>query len=133
VQDRERRSQPDHGDLGARHRLGHLAQQAPVLQHAHQEQPGGADLATFGRPLYAETPFRGTGFGLGFGVVIDPVASLGICSAGEYSWGGAGGTAFWVDPKKQLIAILMTQAQPGPWQREFRELFRQLVYQAIVD
>ena len=48
-------------------------------------------------------------------------------------WGGAGGTAFWVDPKEQLIAILLTQAQPGPWQREFRELFRQLVYQAIVD
>ena len=47
--------------------------------------------------------------------------------------GGAGGTAFWVDPKEQLVAVLMTQAQPGPWQREFRELFRQLVYQAIVD
>ena len=54
-------------------------------------------------------------------------------AAGEYTWGGAGGTAFWVDPKEQLIAILMTQAQPGPWQREFRELFRQLVYQAIID
>jgi CubicO group peptidase (beta-lactamase class C family) len=52
--------------------------------------------------------------------------------AGEYTWGGRG-TLFWVDPKEQLVAILMTQAQPGPWQREFRELFRQLVYQAIVD
>ena len=49
------------------------------------------------------------------------------------SWGGAGGTGFWVDPKEQLVAVLMTQAQPGPWQREFKELFRQMVYQAIVD
>jgi CubicO group peptidase (beta-lactamase class C family) len=35
--------------------------------------------------------------------------------------------------KEQLVAVLMTQAQPGPWQREFKELFRQMVYQAIVD
>jgi len=33
----------------------------------------------------------------------------------------------------RLVAVLMTQAQPGPWQRELRELFRQLVYQAAVD
>ena len=52
---------------------------------------------------------------------------------GRVHLGRSGGHAFWVDPKEQLIAILMTQAQPGPWQREFRELFRQLVYQAIVD
>ena len=36
-------------------------------------------------------------------------------------------------PKEQLVVVLMTQAQPGPWQREFKELFRQMVYQAIVD
>lgn len=47
--------------------------------------------------------------------------------------GGAGGTGFWVDPKEQLVAVLMAQAQPGPWQREFKKLFRQVVYQAIVD
>ena len=35
--------------------------------------PGGADLETFGRPLFAETPFNGVGFGLGFAVVLDPV------------------------------------------------------------
>jgi CubicO group peptidase (beta-lactamase class C family) len=40
---------------------------------------------------------------------------------------------FWVDPKEQLIAVLMTQAQPGPAQREFRELFKQLVYQSLAD
>jgi len=75
----------------------------------------------------------GYGFGLGFAVRRADGLNGVAGSAGEYNWGGAGGTAFWVDPKEQLVAVLMTQAQPGPWQREFRELFRQLVYQAIVD
>jgi CubicO group peptidase (beta-lactamase class C family) len=75
----------------------------------------------------------GYGFGLGFAVRrADGLSGL-LGSAGEYNWGGAGGTGFWVDPKEQLVVVLMTQAQPGPWQREFKELFRQMVYQAIVD
>src|SRR5215472_2413730 len=51
--------------------------------------PGGLDLEKFGRPLYAETPFRGIGFGLGFAVVIDPVPGKVPSSVGEVSWGGA--------------------------------------------
>ncbi len=54
--------------------------------------PGGADLETFGRPLFAEAPFRGMGFGLGFAVVIDAAAGKAICSEGECSWGGAAST-----------------------------------------
>ncbi|HEY7539668.1 MAG TPA: serine hydrolase domain-containing protein [Methylomirabilota bacterium] len=75
----------------------------------------------------------GYGFGLGFAVRRADGLNGVAGTAGEYNWGGAGGTAFWVDPKEQLIAVLMTQAQPGPGQREFKELFRQLVYQAIID
>ena len=75
----------------------------------------------------------GYGFGLGFAIRRADGLSGVAGSAGEYNWGGAGGTMFWVDPREQLVAVLMTQAQPGPWQREFRELFRQLVYQAIAD
>ena len=75
----------------------------------------------------------GYGFGLGFAIRRADGLNGVAGSAGEYNWGGAGGTMFWVDPREQLVAVLMTQAQPGPWQREFRELFRQLVYQAIVD
>jgi CubicO group peptidase (beta-lactamase class C family) len=75
----------------------------------------------------------GYGFGLGFAVRHADGLNGVAGSAGEYNWGGAGGTAFWVDPKEQLFVVLMTQAQPGPWQREFKELFRQLVYQAIID
>jgi CubicO group peptidase (beta-lactamase class C family) len=75
----------------------------------------------------------GYGFGLGFAVRRADGLNGATGSAGEYTWGGAGGTAFWVDPKEQLVVVLMTQAQPGPWQREFKELFRQLVYQAIAE
>jgi CubicO group peptidase (beta-lactamase class C family) len=80
-------------------------------------------------------PLLAPGYGFGLGFAIRRADGLnGVAgNAGEYNWGGAGGTMFWVDPREQLVAVLMTQAQPGPWQREFRELFRQLVYQAIVD
>ena len=47
-------------------------------------------------------------------------------------WAGAAGTYFWVDPKEQLVAVLMTQA-PGPSRVYYRKLFKQLVYQAISD
>jgi CubicO group peptidase (beta-lactamase class C family) len=53
-------------------------------------------------------------------------------SAGEYTWGGYGGTYFWVDPKEQLTAVLMTQA-PGAARQYYRRMVRALVYQAIVD
>ena len=56
--------------------------------------PGGADLAHFGRPLYAEVPFDGVGFGLGFSVLLDPAATRTLGSVGEYAWGGAASTAF---------------------------------------
>ena len=80
-------------------------------------------------------PFLAPGYSFSLGFAIRRADGLNgtLGSAGEYNLPAAGGTAFWVDPKEQLIAILMTQAQPGPWQREFKELFRQLVYQAIVD
>ena len=75
----------------------------------------------------------GYGFGLGFAVRKDSGVNSVPGSAGEFTWGGAAGTGFWVDPKEQLICIVMTQTQPGPAQRYDRALFRQLVQQAIMD
>ncbi len=92
--------------------------------------PGGADLETFGRPLYAEAPFRGVGFGLGFAVVIDAAAQKTLGSVGEYSWGGAASTAFWVDPAEELTACFFTQLLPSSAHR-IRSQLRQLVYQAL--
>jgi CubicO group peptidase (beta-lactamase class C family) len=94
--------------------------------------PGGADLEAFGRPLFAETPFGGVGFGLGFSVVVDPVRGRSLCSAGEYAWGGAASTAFWVDPAEQIIGLFLTQLLPSST-HPIRSQLRTLVYQALVD
>ena len=92
--------------------------------------PGGADLETFGRPLNAEAPQRGVGFGLGFAVVIDVAAGKTLGSVGEYSWGGLASTAFWVDPAEELTVGLFTQLMPSSTYR-IRPQLRQLVYQAL--
>ena len=99
---------------------------------ARNHLPGGLDLDTFGRSLYAELPFRGVGFGLGFAVVTDPVAGRLVCSAGELSWGGAASTAFWIDPQEELTVSFFTQLLPSSAYR-IRPQLRQLVYQALID
>jgi CubicO group peptidase (beta-lactamase class C family) len=75
---------------------------------------------------------RGYTFGLGFCVRLDDGVAGTPGRAGEFMWAGAAGTYFWVDPKEQLVAVLMTQA-PGPSRVYYRKLFKQLVYQAISD
>ena len=74
--------------------------------------------------------FPGGGFGLGFGVVTDPGARGQLGSAGEYSWGGAYHTTFWVDPVERLTVVYMTQVLPAPGLRDFGKV-RALIYQAL--
>jgi CubicO group peptidase (beta-lactamase class C family) len=93
--------------------------------------PGNQDLEQFGRPLNAESPQRGTGFGLGFAVVVDPVPNRVVASAGELSWGGAASTAFWIDPAQEITATFFTQLIPSS-AHPIRSQLRQLVYQALV-
>jgi CubicO group peptidase (beta-lactamase class C family) len=92
--------------------------------------PGGADLAAFGRPLYAETPFDGVGFGLGFSVVLDPVKARYLTSAGEFGWGGAASTVFWVDPVEDLTVVFLTQLLPSSTY-PIRPQLRQLIYSSL--
>jgi CubicO group peptidase (beta-lactamase class C family) len=92
--------------------------------------PGGADLKTFGRPLYAESPMRGVGFGLGFAVVLDPAAGKYDCSPGELSWGGAASTSFWIDQAEELTVTFFTQLLPSS-AYPIRSQLRQLVYQSF--
>ncbi|MGD0700375.1 MAG: serine hydrolase domain-containing protein [Trebonia sp.] len=93
--------------------------------------PGGHDIATFGRALYAESPMYGSGFGLGFAVVTDPAALKVDCSAGELSWGGAASTAFWIDQAEGITVSFFTQLIPSN-AYPLRPQLRQLVYQAVV-
>jgi CubicO group peptidase (beta-lactamase class C family) len=99
---------------------------------ARNHLPAGADLATIGRPLFAETPMDGMGFGLGFSVVLDPAVTKVLSSPGEFAWGGAASTAFWVDPAERVTALFFTQMIPSSTY-PIRSQFRQLVYQALVD
>jgi CubicO group peptidase (beta-lactamase class C family) len=92
--------------------------------------PGNKDLEQYGRPLNAESPQRGVGFGLGFAVVIDPVPGRVDCSPGELSWGGAASTAFWIDPAEELTVSFFTQLIPSS-AHPIRSQLRQLVYQAL--
>ena len=75
---------------------------------------------------------RGYTFGLGFAVREAPGVAGLPGSAGEYMWAGFAGTYFWVDPKEELVGVLMTQA-PSATRAYYRRLLKQLVYQAIVD
>ena len=71
-------------------------------------------------------------FGLGFAVRPSDGLAPVPGSAGDFDWGGYAGTFFWVDPKEQLVAVFMVQSA-GALRVYHRTLFRQLVYQAIVD
>jgi CubicO group peptidase (beta-lactamase class C family) len=94
--------------------------------------PGGADLEEFGRPIFSEISNSGVGFGLGFAVVQDAVRQKSLASDGEYNWGGAASTMFWVDPAEELTVIFLSQIIPSSVRPVLGRL-RQLVYQALVD
>lgn len=91
---------------------------------------GRIEVALSPGELLLGTP--GYTFGLGFAVRREAGLAGTPGSAGEYMWGGFAGTYFWIDPKEELVGILMTQA-PGSLRVYYRKLFKQLVYQAIVD
>ncbi len=92
--------------------------------------PGGKSLSDLSQSLFSEAAYDGIGFGLGFSVTTDPARTLLPGSAGEYSWGGAASTYFWIDPKEELIVIFMTQFLPSTLYPLRREL-RTMVYAAL--
>lgn len=73
----------------------------------------------------------GNGFGFGFGVVTDVAATKELGSVGKYYWSGAFCTYFFIDPKEEMIALLMTQT--FPYTGYYGSKMSQFVYQAIVD
>jgi CubicO group peptidase (beta-lactamase class C family) len=94
--------------------------------------PGGRTLPELSRSLFSEATYHGIGFGLGFSVTLDPAKTLIPGSAGEYAWGGAATTSFWIDPAEELIAVFMTQVLPSTATPIRREL-RTMIYSAITD
>jgi CubicO group peptidase (beta-lactamase class C family) len=102
-----------------------------VRYMASNHLPGGVDLTAFGRPLFAETTFDGVGFGLGVSVTIDPVKARVPGSVGEFAWGGAASTSFWIDPAEDLTVQFFTQLLPSST-HPIRSQLKQLVYQSII-
>jgi CubicO group peptidase (beta-lactamase class C family) len=116
------------GELGGVRLLGPKTLQLMTANHL----PDGADLPTLSRSMFSEATYNGIGFGLGLQVTIDPARTLLPVSRGEYGWGGVAGTAFWVDPAEELVAVFMTQLIPSSAYPVRREL-RTLVYAAITE
>ena len=95
--------------------------------------PGGGSLREFAMPGgYGEVGFDGMGFGLTMAVALEPAQTGVVGSKGEFMWGGAASTIFWVDPVEDLTVVFMTQFMPsGTF--NFRGQLKTLVYPAIVD
>ena len=90
------------------------------------------DMGDMGQRRFSESSYEGIGFGLGLSVMLDPARAQVLGTPGEYAWGGAASTAFWIDPAEEMAVILLTQLMPSTTYPIRREL-RVLTYQAIVD
>ena len=91
----------------------------------------GSGRAGFGEQPGVEAVDSGLGFGLGFGVVTDTTKTGVVGSVGEYNWGGAAGTVFWIDPVEELVVVSMIQLMRSPW--ALRADLQVAVYQALDD
>jgi CubicO group peptidase (beta-lactamase class C family) len=92
----------------------------------------GGDMASMGAARFSEATYEGNGFGLGFSVMLDPARNQIVGTPGEFAWGGAASTAFWVDPGEDMFVVFLTQLMPSstyPFRRELRVLS----YQSVID
>ena len=76
-------------------------------------------------------PHHDDWFGLGFAVVTDKEPPDILESVGNFSWGGAAATTFWIDPEEELIGLLMTQLLSNPY--PFHQQFKVLTYQTLTE
>jgi CubicO group peptidase (beta-lactamase class C family) len=110
------------GELDGVRLLGRKTVELMTLNHL----PGGQELTQLAQAgMFTETAYAGVGFGLGFSVMQSPSRAHILGTPGEYAWGGAASTAFWIDPAEDLIVIFMTQLMPSssyPIRRELRVL-----------
>lgn len=114
------------GELGAVRLIGRKTLDLMIANHL----PGGADLTEMSRSLFSEAINAGQGFGLGFGVNLDPAKTMLPGSTGEFYWGGMFSTAFFVDPVERLHMIFMTQLMPSSTY-PIRRQIKTLIYSAL--
>jgi CubicO group peptidase (beta-lactamase class C family) len=90
-----------------------------------------ADMAMPG--MFSESGYAGVGFSLGCGVNVNVAKTRLPGSLGEYFWGGAAATAFWIDPREELTVVFMTQVIGSPARLTLRRDLRTLVYSAMTE
>ena len=115
------------GELDGHRVIGSRTLQLMTRNHL----PGGADLTQLAIGAFSETAYEGVGFGLGFATTLDEVQA-GTVGAGDYYWGGAASTIFWVDPREDLVVIFMTQLMPSAT-FNFRGQLKSIIYGAFDD
>lgn len=92
--------------------------------------PGGKDLPQVSRSAFSEAAYEGVGFGLGFATTTASHKTMIAGSNGDYFWGGAASTFFWVDPAEELTVLLLTQLIPSStW--PIRRQLRTMIYAAV--
>ena len=96
--------------------------------------PEGREVADMALPgMFSESGYAGVGFSLGCGVNVDVAKTRLPGSLGEYFWGGAAATAFWIDPKEELSVVFMTQVIGSEARLTLRRDLRTLVYSAMTE
>jgi CubicO group peptidase (beta-lactamase class C family) len=96
--------------------------------------PEGREIADMALPgMFSESSYAGVGFSLGCGVNVDVAKTRLPGSLGEYFWGGAAATAFWIDPKEELTVVFMTQVIGSEARLTLRRDLRTLVYSAMTE
>jgi CubicO group peptidase (beta-lactamase class C family) len=86
-----------------------------------------------GEGLFTEAGYNGVGFSIGCGVTMDPAQTRVPGTPGEFFWGGAASTAFWIDPKEDLTVVFMTQVMGTDARLTLRRDLRTLVYSAMTE
>jgi CubicO group peptidase (beta-lactamase class C family) len=96
--------------------------------------PGNKELADMAPPgLFSEAGYSGIGFSIGCGVNINVAKTRLPGTVGEFFWGGAASTAFWIDPKEELAVVFMTQVLFSDARLTLRRDLRTLVYSAVTE
>jgi CubicO group peptidase (beta-lactamase class C family) len=96
--------------------------------------PEGREIADMALPgMFSESGYAGVGFSLGCGVNVDVAKTRLPGSLGEYFWGGAAATAFWIDPREELTVVFMTQVIGSEARLTLRRDLRTLVYSAMTE
>jgi CubicO group peptidase (beta-lactamase class C family) len=96
--------------------------------------PDGREVADMALPgMFSESSYAGVGFSLGCGVNVNVAKTRLPGSLGEYFWGGAAATAFWIDPKEKLTVVFMTQVIGSEARLTLRRDLRTLVYSAMTE